>query len=493
MAYELPEQLDGLNLSATPTGPPPPGVGVTAPTPTQAARTEAPTPTWGDRIGQIGTVLEAFGSGYKGQEPLFLKLRRQQAVEEQQRTDRKLKVQQFEMEQQKRNDAVFQQGVNIAMDDSKPIETRIAALEGMSRQNPGIAALKPLITKQVLQDLPMAKDYLSPDVMKAIEGIQRNPNGKVDFPGGLTGIAAEIKNSAEFGRADVKEKGANIKEQQLKDRYDKGVKLSEHEQQFLVDRDTARKKLDLEFKALGLTNKKLTADTKVAEDTVKSRIAEAAQQAAPRMREYISGKDGTVVTQEFVGGRWQPLASGVKAPSISVKIGEGERKDITEERATLRGIDRLLKTYETSFTGPINNIWNTLGEKTGLIGEKKATWRKELNQLVSLARRIDYGTAQSAGEIKQIAVTYPDVGQPAAVLQPSLLAMRNRVRDKLIARATLAEDVAAGRAQPLSVVDRAKQLAVLSGAQGFASSPAEAKELAAQILRDELEMGIVVP
>ena len=406
MAYELPEQVAGLNLSATPEGPPPPVPGSIAPqvastnfgmvnlpgyTSEQRAQTLEPTPTFGNTLGRIGLAMEAMGAGYQGQEPLYLKLRRQQAVEDQLQTDRALKVDQFRLDMQKRSDAIFQQGVAIAMDDGKPIETRMAALEGMSKQNPSIAALKPLITKQVLQDLPMAKDYLSPDVMKAIEGIQRNPNGKVDFPGGLTGIAAEIKNSAEFGRANVKEQGLNIKEQQLKDRYDKDGQLNEHEQKFLVDRKRERDKLKLEFDALGLTNRKLEAEAN-----------------RPKTLEVQMGNQMVTLQETVPGsGKWEQLVVGGQPV-------QGEKKPLVQIDTSMKASEEAVKkfmanssdTYQQLKTAPVQ--LRNLEEAKKLIpgargfmgpfGETKLEVTKFLNSRLGMS--IDPSAINSAEELR---------------------------------------------------------------------------------------------
>ena len=361
MAAE-PEQVPGLNLSTTPAVPAavPPQVATTdfgmvnlpGYTAEQRAETLAPSPTFDERMARLGTTLEAFGAGYRGQEPLFLKLRRQQAVEEQQRTDRKLKVQQFELEQQKRSDAVFQQGVAIAMDDGKPIETRIAALEGMSRQNPGIAALKPLITKQVLQDLPMAKDYLSPEVMQAIEGIQRNPNGKVDFPGGLTGIAAEIKSSADFGRAKIVEKGENLRESRLHARLDKGESLDREDKRFLSNREKSRLKEDMEFDTLVLQKRKLAADTTVAEATTGARIGEANR---PKTLEAQMGNQVVTLQETAPGsGKWETLTVGGKAVTGEKKpLVQVDTSEKSSEMAAKQYMKGAQETYQQLKTAPI--------------------------------------------------------------------------------------------------------------------------------------------
>ena len=114
MAYELPEQTTGLNLSATPEGPPVPGIPTSVPpqvadtnfgmvnlpgyTPAERAAALAPAPSFADKVARIGLALEGFGSGYRGQEPLYLKLRRQQAVEDANQLERKLKIEQFQVQ-----------------------------------------------------------------------------------------------------------------------------------------------------------------------------------------------------------------------------------------------------------------------------------------------------------------------------------------------------------------------------------------------------------
>lgn len=109
MAYELPDtpqQVGGLNLSAVPGAVAPsvadvPNLGmVNLPGYTQEDRTRAtaPEPTGPSTLNRIGMALEAFGSGYRGQEPLYLKLRRQQAVEEQNQLDRKIRSDQLRVQ-----------------------------------------------------------------------------------------------------------------------------------------------------------------------------------------------------------------------------------------------------------------------------------------------------------------------------------------------------------------------------------------------------------
>ena len=353
----------------------------------------------------IGLKLEAFGAGIQGQEPLYLKLRRQQAVEQQQQAERKMKVDAFELEQQKRRDAVFQQGVTIAMDEKAPIETRIAALEGMSKQNPGIATLKPLITKQVLQDLPLAKDYLGDDVMQAIQGIQRNPNAPVDFPGGLTGIASEIKNSAEFGRAVVKEKGEGVREDRLTKLAMKGEQLGRADKQFLVDRDNARKKLDLEYKALGFQNRKLESDAIVAADTQQARAG--IVQRPHTIQAQIGGNEVTLQEKVVGSGEYEVLTaggqkvSGAKKPLVHVDIGEKSSEVAAKEYMKKAG-----ETYQQYKTFPalIKNIAAAkelvAGAKgfMGTGGEALLTAAKFLNN--RFGTRIDTEGVKNAEELR---------------------------------------------------------------------------------------------
>ena len=459
MAYELPEQVAGLNLSEAPAGPSTPGVPAAVPPQladmgfgtvnlpgyTAEERTHAlePTPTWGDRLSQIGTVLEAFGSGYRGEEPLFLKLRRQQAVEEAQQLDRKLKVEQFQLEQQKRSDAVFQQGVQIAMDDGKPIETRIAALDGMSRQNPSIAALKPLITKQVLQDLPMAKDYLGDDVMQAIQGIQRNPNGKVDFPGGLTGIAAEIKNKAEYGRAVVKERGEETRETILQQRLAKNESLNPADKDFLVAREKARMKRDEEFDTLVLQKRKLTADVDVAEKTTTQRVAQAGQAAAPKMRQYPIDQEGNVRVEQYDEkvGKWVTLSDKVKAsPTTSINIG-GEPKAMPPEQAAR--FSHFLEAREAAKQLPglifdksdnikSNNLLTGMFPMGGLPFTEGRTLNQVVERGIQAKLRAETGAAAPENEVRNIALRYkPSVGDSKEQIKGKLEAFTNYIEDAI--------------------------------------------------------------
>lgn len=293
---------------------------------------------------RLAAALEGFGAGYKGQEPLFLKLRRQKMLEDLQRQKQQTKLLQLAIEKQKRLDGIFDQGIKISMDDRAPIEARIAALDELSKEHPGLAVLKPLMTKQVLQDLPLAKDYLSKEALDAVAGIQRDPKAPIQFPGGLTGIATEIKDKAEYGRAVIKEKAGEIREAELGKRIDKDETLGPLEREFMTTRAKERMKRDEEYDQLVLAKRKLKADTAIAE--------------RPKTIDVqVGSKVMTLQETEVGSGKWEPItvggkqASGEKKPLVQVDMGQkssevaaGEyMKKAGETYQQLKNVPTLLK------------------------------------------------------------------------------------------------------------------------------------------------------
>ena len=172
-----------------------------------------------------------------------------------------------------------------------------------------------------------------------------------------------------------------------------------------------------------------------------------------------------------------------------------ERGAMVEERAVLKQISDLDKLYHNDYVGQFDNLLATAKEKApgvfGPINGKEELFRKTLNQIVTNARRIDAGTAQSVSELAQLSKTYPDLEQHESVFKPAVEAMRNRITSRLEARSRLAAEIAAGRQKPLALSERAAQLAALVSTPGFAKDADEAKKIAHDILREELKLGIV--
>jgi len=168
---------------------------------------------------------------------------------------------------------------------------------------------------------------------------------------------------------------------------------------------------------------------------------------------------------------------------------------VVEARAVLEQIAELDKKFNADYVGPFDNIkaWakETAPGVFGPISGQEEKFRKVHNQIVTNARRLDAGTAQSVQELAQLAKTYPDLAQHESVYQPALEAMRERITSGLKARSRLAAEIAAGKQRPISLTDRAAQLANLVSAPGFAKDADEAKKIAQDILREEMKLGIV--
>jgi len=168
---------------------------------------------------------------------------------------------------------------------------------------------------------------------------------------------------------------------------------------------------------------------------------------------------------------------------------------VVEARAVLEQIAELDKKFNADYVGPFDNIkaWakETAPGVFGPISGQEEKFRKVHNQIVTNARRLDAGTAQSVQELTQLAKTYPDLAQHESVYQPALEAMRERITSGLKARSRLAAEIAAGKQRPISLTDRAAQLANLVSAPGFAKDADEAKKIAQDILREEMKLGIV--
>ena len=195
MAYELPEQDGGLNLSSAPAGPGVPGVPTSVPpqvantnfglinlpgyTAEERAAVLAPPPQRSS-VNQIGLALEAFGAGYQGQEPLFLKLRRQQAVEDQQRLERKFKVEQFQAQRAHQDVLETTSMLERVKDDPQAAHKMLQIRAGQGSQTAKVLIASGINNKdfgEVVDALPLAQEIDPTNYARVNDAIK---NGTVD-------------------------------------------------------------------------------------------------------------------------------------------------------------------------------------------------------------------------------------------------------------------------------------------------------------------------
>src|SRR3990167_1114131 len=114
-------------------------------------------PDWLDRLAY---GMEAFGAGYKGQEPLYLKVRRQQMLEDQQRQEQQTKL--LQMHQQKMDsDRQTVVGVLTGDMDAKQKEEFIKIEVG--RGNEYAKSMQPVLNNKRLAQAKTLLKYMDPD------------------------------------------------------------------------------------------------------------------------------------------------------------------------------------------------------------------------------------------------------------------------------------------------------------------------------------------
>lgn len=388
---------------------------------------------------RFGLALEAFGSGYRGEEPLFLKLRRQRMLEDQQQQETTLKLAQMKQTQ---NQHQFDEALKVMLSDA-PAEVKESVFKELGSSGNAFAQkMSGVATKQVLSQLPGVMDYLDPELLSEVQKMRDDPNYSVK--GGLGRIEADVKHAAKLRDSAVQAEGDQRRYDAYLAKADKvgGVeKLSDGEQAFILQHLQTREKRSLELSELRDKLKLTRSQVKVAEATEPAQIAQAGQAAAPKMRQYPVDQEGNVRVEQFDGTKWTVLAGKVKAsPTTNISIG-GEPKAMPPEQAAR--FSHFLEAREAAKQLPalvFDKSGNIKSENllTGMfpMGGLPFTEGRTLNQVVERAiqakLRAETGAAAPENEVKNIALRYkPSVSDSKSQIKGKLEAFTNYIEDAI--------------------------------------------------------------
>lgn len=357
----------------------------------------------------------------------------------------------------------------------------IELLKGMAKQNPFAAEAAQTINDKMIGDFKTWQDYLPRKPEEYEQGLKA---GKLKWPQIAAEIDAAKAQGMEETKALAKETAQQRKLQGLLTKFrDNPDAMTDTELDIIDQHQKQRQERALKIQGLQVGLRGATADVKKKEN------------APSEVFSGIQGPQGESVT-----GVYDPKTGTTREMrgtpiQRTQDLTATERGAMVEERAVLKQISELDKLYNKEYVGQFDNLIASAKETApgvfGPIKGEEELFRKTLNQIVTNARRIDAGTAQSVSELAQLAKTYPDLGQHESVFKPAVEAMRNRITARLEARSRLAAEIASGRQKPLSLSDRASQLATLVSTPGFAKDVDDAKRIAQDILREELKLGIV--
>src|SRR3990167_4094698 len=278
-------------------------------------------PDWLDRLAY---GMEAFGAGYKGQEPLYLKVRRQQMLEDQQRQETMLKLQQFKQQQ---NVAASKQVFDVFASDA-PVETKLGLLQSLT-DNPLVKNMAPLLNKQVLSiATPDVMAYLRPKRQQEIAILQQDPTYKPE--GGWNAVEIELKDAAKRREEQIKTlasaEAKNTKYQQV---VAQGKKrgwdtLDDADQQFLIDFKSEQADRAQKF-------------SKVRQE-IELGAAHLAEAKRPKTIEVQMGSQVVTLQETETGsGKWEPLTvggkevTGEKKPLVQIDMGVKASEEAASE------------------------------------------------------------------------------------------------------------------------------------------------------------------
>lgn len=361
-----------------------------------------------------------------------------------------------------------------------PIQS-IEMLKGMAKQNPFAAQAAQTINDKMIGDFKTWQSYLPRKAEEYEAGLK---DGTITWPQVAAEIDAAKSQGTEETKALAKETAAQRKMQGLLTKFKQDPNTMTDTELDLVDQHFKQQ----QERALKIQQLQVGIQGSRADLTKK-------QNAPSEVYSGIQGPQGESVT-----GVYDPKTGTTREMrgtpiQRTQDLTATERGAMVEERAVLKQISELDKLYNKEYVGQFDNLIASAKETApgvfGPIKGEEELFRKTLNQIVTNARRIDAGTAQSVSELAQLAKTYPDLGQHESVFKPAVEAMRNRITARLEARSRLAAEIASGRQKPLSLSDRASQLATLVSTPGFAKDADDAKRIAQDILREELKLGIV--
>ena len=396
-----------------------------------------------DLLDRIAYGMEAFGSGFRGEEPLYLKVRRQQMLEDQQRQETALKLAQMKQTQ---NHQEFDNVLKIMFSDA-PAEIRESLVADMAAKGSAIAnRVKGLATKQILGQLPGVQDWLDPDVLSEVRKMREDPNYQIK--GGMARVEADIKNAAKLRDEDTKATGdqrrfdAYLTEADTAGGIDK---LSPGKQTFILKHTQEAQKRALELTELNEKIKLTKSQAKVAQETEPARIAEAQQQAAPQMRQRTVDQAGNVTFEQYNGttGKWEPIpgSENVKvSPSVNIALG-GEPKAMPPEQAArfahfleARQAARQLPGLVFDKGGKVKseNLLTGAFPMGGLPFTEGRTLNQVIERGIQAKLRAETGAAAPENEVKNIAMRYkPALSDDAGQIKGKLKAFTDYIEDAI--------------------------------------------------------------
>ena len=418
-------------------------------------------------LGKIGLALQGFGAGIKGEEPLFLKLRRQQMLEDQQRQETALKLAQMKQTQ---NNQQFDEAFKIALSDA-PVEVREALLKDRAANGNTVASkMAPLVTKQVLslaneETLKFLPQARRDDIAK----LRDDPNHKVE--GGWAAVEVDLKQAHTDWKEHRKSNAENARYSRIVEavRQPNGWDSLPHDDaQFLIDFKAKQAKRDADLQLIKSQITASESDAAVKTATQETRIAEAAQQAAPQMRHRTIDKEGNVTFEQYDGieGKWKPIpgSESVKvSPSVNIALG-GEPKAMPPEQAArfahfleARQAARQLPSLVFDKQGNIKsqNLLTGAFPMGGLPFTEGRTLNQVIERGIQAKLRAETGAAAPENEVKNIAMRYkPALGDDKGQIQGKLKAFTDYIEDAIwLADPTGVHQGRAGTRKPAGSAD----------------------------------------
>jgi hypothetical protein len=448
---------------------------------------------WVDVLKGVGGALEGFSAGFHGRTPLFVKMQeldqqqqlRRDALAQQQQARRDTIKQQIEqLEEQKRQHA-WNQNFSVATNPNISPTQAMTFFKDRAKTDPIAAKFAQGLNEKMIGEFQSVAQYMPHPVEYYEKGLV---SGEINFDT----VAKDMEMAKETRKMVTDAQKPALQLQTLRRLAQQNPNDPSYAQALAtLQAEMQAKQDEAKIKSVNAAFVKPKEEATIA--NINSQTA--LNQAPREMYSGISGQGGESVT-----GVYNPVTkkmSELRGTPIqrTQDMNAAQFKDMVDERATLQQISEIDKLYQDGFVGQIDNLWAMAKETApgvfGPISGDEEKFRKTLNQVITNARRIDVGTAQSVQELAQLTKSYPDLSQHESVFKPAMDALRERITARLQARNRIAAEIRAGKAQPIPLSERASQLAILVSAPGFAKSPDDARQIAQQILREEMQLGIV--
>ena len=411
-------------------------------------------------IQKFGFGLEAFGAGFRGQEPLILKLRRQQALEQQHQQEQVLKLQQLKQQQTDQNNAQVFKMAEMLKDNPKALKQAIDEQAGK-----GVPAA--LLLKKVGMTAKDVDLITSPDSLTDLAALSPTFHAKV--VGALKDGNTDTidPNDARYWMKAVTERrDARLQAQRESDEYstlskkvqdgslvadspeaDRFNELHSKRMKQRAELEKAR----IELKAMGSPNKgaaDLAAGVKTPEAIAAQTNAEQAGrfqysagtefqnglalamfdksfgQLDPQKREQVIARD--MAYQKSLA-KIRAEAGQQAQLNIPDKPSADERKGLTDDLATLSRLDSLKELYKPEYVGPARGRYGAVTETVGGISEDEADFRAETATLRNQVIKMITGAQMSEPEAKRIMRQLPDENNPSEVFESRMKQTRRNV------------------------------------------------------------------